>query len=196
MRDLVRHGGLLAAPTLVHRTRLAKRTVQLALDDLEEIGIVDSSGNARTRLYRFDPRHPLAASIAALFEAERARFDEIISAIRETADREGVLAVWLYGSVARGEDHAKSDVDIALFCERASLVKSEDGVRSKLMTVGDKLFFKASVIAIDADDILRLEKTNDPWWRGVRADAWSLKGESPEFVAERISREAERGSAA
>lgn len=59
---------------------------------------------------------------AALNEAERRALDEFVESLREELGEE-LLAVWLYGSRARGERHEESDIDV--------LVITRDGKRDR-----------------------------------------------------------------
>lgn len=52
-----------------------------------------------------------------------ARLDHVLSVLRTNADelrRRGVVHAGVFGSVARGEDTAESDVDIAIEIDRAN----------------------------------------------------------------------------
>ncbi|WP_181176922.1 winged helix-turn-helix domain-containing protein [Mesorhizobium sp. B2-6-4] len=106
LRELSGHGGLLSSPLLADRSGLARASVWSALGTLEGIGIVSSEGTGRTRLYRFNDKHPLAATLEALFEQEALRHSNIRDVIADvvSAVRPNVLAAWIYGSVASGED--------------------------------------------------------------------------------------------
>lgn len=70
LRELSRHGGLLSAPSLAHRSGLAASSVRSALAGLEASGIVWKVGSGRIHLYQFRAEHPLAAALGNLFEAE------------------------------------------------------------------------------------------------------------------------------
>src|SRR5689334_20727353 len=74
----------------------------------------NSAGTGRTRLYSVRTEHRLAAPLDALFAAEEDRFTAIRETIRSVASGcgLGVLAAWIYGSVARNADRPDSDMDI------------------------------------------------------------------------------------
>src|SRR3954471_9946896 len=122
-RELARHGGQLSAPDLVRRTGLAKASVARGLEVLVEAGIVGTAGTGRSVLHRLRPEHPLTPALAALFEAEERRFQAILDGARSAAESvgPGLVALWLFGSVARGEDGAESDLDLALVAEPEAL---------------------------------------------------------------------------
>lgn len=181
LRALFGHGGELAAPSLVRRTGLAQSSVREALMLLEVLGIVRALGQGRVRLYRVERAHPLSAPLEALFQAEAGRYEAIIEAIQTAAREFGddVLAAWLYGSVARGEDGPTSDVDIAVVIKADEVSRVADGIRERLMDAEDRLVFHLSIVPIDEDDVRRLDREGAPWWRDILRDGLALIGPRP-----------------
>jgi predicted nucleotidyltransferase len=190
LRELAGHGGELAAPALVVRSGLAQSSVRTALIALEVLRIVDVLGSGRARLFRLRRGHPLAAVLGALFRAEDERFEAVIDAIHAAAERcgAGIVAVWLYGSVARGKDRAASDVDIAVVADAKALPRIEEAMREELRGAEDALAFTASVVAVDADDVVRLSDGNDPWWAALVRDGMPVIGEPPDRVVAQLRR--------
>jgi len=189
LRELSRHGGELSAPSLTLRTRLSKRAVQLSLRALEATQIVQGLGSARSRLYRLRRDHPLAPVVAALFRAEEERFDAVLEEIRSAARRCGdVLAVWLYGSVARGEDRAESDLDVAVVSNAADPSAVASTFREVLQDAEIRLAFSASAVALGGGDVIRLAAERDGWWTEVVRDAVAVVGDPPEVLLRRLRR--------
>lgn len=188
LRELARHGGELAAPSLVIRSGLAQSSVRDALISLEAMGIVEAAGTARARLYLVRRKHPLAAALKLLFQAEEDRFNAILDAVRAAAERcgDGIVAVWIYGSVARGEDSAASDVDIAVVAKPAALPDVETAMRGELRNTEDRLAFSASVIGVDTYDVLQFGAENDPWWATVVRHSITIVGERPDALLTRL----------
>jgi len=147
-------------------------------------------GSGQSRLFRARHEHPLAAVLDAVFRAEDERFEAVLQAVREAVDACGtdVLAAWLYGSVARGDDSVSSDVDIALVAAPEALASAADAVRERLRPAEDALAFTASVVGLDTEDVPRLGE-GDPWWAEVVRDAIVLVGDDPEALAARLHRE-------
>ena len=190
LRELLRHGGELSAPSLVKRTGLAKASVRQALQVLETMKIVETLGADRSRLFRVQQKYPLAAMLDELFQEEERRFEAVLSAIRAaTGLCAGLTAVWLYGSVARGEDHETSDVDIAVVAESDAIPLIEQTLREGLAEAEERLAFKASVVAIDTHDVLRLAAENDQWWAGVAKASFRIVGDPPDVLLERLKRQ-------
>jgi predicted nucleotidyltransferase len=195
LRELFGHGGELSAPALVVRSGLAQSSVREALIDLEAMKVVETIGSGRVRLFRIASRHPLAGVLGTLFQAEDRRFEAVLAAVRAAAARSGpgVVAVWLYGSVARGQDRAESDVDISVVVESDALRRVEETMRDELSGSEEELAFSASVLAVDEGDITRLADANDPWWASVSRDAMPIVGDRPEALLARLRRARKSG---
>lgn len=113
LRVLARHGDLLAAPLLAARAGVTHAGTLRALAHLETTGVVTREGSGRSVLYRLSAHHVLASALRDLFDREAERHERVLDAVREaTRAIPGVLAVWLYGSAARGDDSPGSDLDI------------------------------------------------------------------------------------
>jgi predicted nucleotidyltransferase len=194
LRELVRHGGELSAPSLVKRTGLAKASVRQALQILETMKIVETLGAERSRLFRVQRKHPLAAALDELFQEEERRFEAVLSAIRVATDRcVGLTAAWLYGSVARGEDRETSDIDVAVVGEPEAMPLIEQALREALVEAEERLAFRASVVAIDTRDVLRLAAENDRWWTGLADASLGIVGDPPDVLLERLKRQRNTG---
>lgn len=188
LRELSRHGGQLSAPRLTAQTGLAHRSVYLALSELQAMKIVDVRGSGSTWLYQFEHHHPLAGFLSALFEAEERRFDDILECIETAAKacNKGVIAVWLHGSVARGDDQPTSDLDIAVVTTPGARSRIDNAIREQLRTAEGRLLFTASLMMIGTDDLLRLARERAPWWKGVLKDGRPIVGDRPEALLKHL----------
>lgn len=181
-RALFLHGGEMSAPSVIRFTRLSKAGVSQALNTLAKLDVIEELGTARSLLYRVNKAHPLFKPLAELFNAESARAKDIQDAIRSAADREGIIAAWIYGSVARNEDSPDSDLDIVIVARERLSPMVEEAVRENLRDAGEKLVFRPSVIMLDLEDARRLAREQDPWWASLVKDAIVLEGERPEWL--------------
>lgn len=201
-RELALHGGQLAAPDLVRRTGLAKASVARGLAILEAAGAVRTAGTGRSVLYSLRQEHPLCPALVAAFEAEDQRFQALLTGVKDAARSAvpGLVALWLFGSVARGEDREDSDLDLVLAIDNAEHCRDEPGslpggnckampaeqanaFRDQVAVIGERVGFVPSVVALSPDDVVRLSVEHDPWWHHVARDAIALIGERPEPLA-------------
>lgn len=185
LRELFLHGGELSAPTIAARIRVSRQHVLRVLNALVALHVVEAVGVGGHPSYRVRMGHPLHDAIEALFDAERSIFEQVSDGILQaTAVDPEPISVWLYGSVARAEDTAASDVDVAVVVQANELDRVADEIRSKLLRVEDSLGIAISLVAIDLDDISRLSD-GDPWWDDLVRDAIVLSGPDPRRLAAR-----------
>jgi predicted nucleotidyltransferase len=88
-----------------------------SLNELVSLGIVERGESSRQHLYRINFDNELVQSgLAPLYSAERQRVDSVFDALKTTLAATpkdgGVLGAWIFGSAARGEDTAESDLDL------------------------------------------------------------------------------------
>jgi predicted nucleotidyltransferase/biotin operon repressor len=190
LRTLCLHGGYISATQLAERTGLVRNSTWNALNSLRQYGLITEEGTDRSRLFRFNAQHPLAGSIGQLFAAESERLHHIFEAIKASGQEMGdrIAGMWLYGSVARREDNAGSDVDIGVIAAAEDLADVVAAVRDYLRAAGERLFFLPNVVGLDFNDVERMARDNDPWWKGCVADALVLRGKHPEDVAQGVLR--------
>ncbi len=85
------------------------------LHELAAQGVVTWRVAGRAHLWRLRPTHHLVAPLAALFEADRCARSDLRKELETwVSARPGVLEARLFGSVGRGDDDARSDVDLFL----------------------------------------------------------------------------------
>lgn len=184
VRELSRHGRQLDASTLVKRTKLTLPSVLSALSTLVEFGILDEAGSGRTRLFSMNRMSPLCVSILSLFEAEESRFNGVIEAVRECAASLGnkVIAAWIFGSVARGEDRARSDLDVLLVAHEDEVASVQRASVDFLLAKGETLSFSPSVNTLSMSDLRRLMENNDPLWKAFVNEALVISGPRPASI--------------
>jgi predicted nucleotidyltransferase len=193
LRELLRHGGELSATDLAARAGLSPQHARLILKHLVDTGVVDGLGTGRARLYRVRGVHPLAGPLNALFAAEDERFEAVLATVRREAGslRPRPLAVWLYGSVARGTDTPASDVDLAVIAEASRLEETVEALRERLGPLGDTLSVTFSVVGGEPRDALEAAES-EPFWAGVVKDAIPILGPAPDRLAAEVRRQADR----
>lgn len=99
---------------IAQRTGLAVRSVQRAVEDLSEIGILHREKRGNSVYFRLNAENPIVPDLKAIFLKTVGLGD----LLREALSEEGhVEAAFIYGSVAKGEENATSDIDLALIGE-------------------------------------------------------------------------------
>jgi predicted nucleotidyltransferase len=182
LRELFRHGGELSAPQLVIRTGLAQSSVREALIALEATQVIEVLGAGKAMLYRANRRHPFREGLESLFAHEESRYSAIGEGIRGIVSdgfNDEVEAVWLFGSVARGEDGFYSDLDLAILARSSDISELAARIRESLRPLQDRLLFRASVIALTRDDMLRLREENAPLLQSLENEAIAILGKRP-----------------
>jgi predicted nucleotidyltransferase len=187
LRALFGFGAPLGVAQLAADAGLTPRGTRFVLDSLVSQGIVSVLGQARAQLFVVTTAHPMAAALQALFASEAARWDALQQGLQEGLSAErSVRSAWLYGSVARGEDEPRSDVDLALVVsadESAVVQRARDAAQA----LGDRLGLQISATVLTPSDVARL-RPDDAWWAGLVRDARLLKGTSPARESARCAR--------
>jgi len=143
------------------------------LDNLVVQDAVQVLGSGRGRVFSAT-KNPQVSDLKIAFVHERAEWERFLRVLRTTfAKRRDVVAAWLYGSVARGDDKPDSDVDLAV------LLKGESGadrVRDCLHEIERPLRAHFSVMALTPKSL----RTLDPaLWAAIERDGRTLKGPEP-----------------
>ena len=185
LRELSRHGGELPVTALAQRTGLSKPGVRKALEALATSDAVSAVGSGKTVLYRIGP-HPIMSAVGRLFEEEEKLYADATIALRDVVNRQDdVLAAWIYGSVARGEEGLGSDLDVVLVVNNSPDAVTEK-VREAIAASRGPFAIPVSIIGLAAKEVLTLSK-GDPWWSNVVSEARTLKGDRPEVLARKLA---------
>lgn len=190
LRALLQHGGAQSAAQLASDCAMSARGVRNTLDALVAQGAAMVLGPASGRLFVPAPNQPLLSALAQLFEAERRHWQQLQEQLRDgLAAEKQIHSAWLYGSVARGTDEPRSDMDVALVLADDSLDASRQ-VRDAVQVLGDRLGVKVSPVVLTPSALAKMS-LGDPWWSEVSRDAKVLKGVSPAKEAARRAKAAQ-----
>lgn len=105
--------------------------LQKELVKMESAGLLESRRLGKLKLYKLNVKHPLYPELKSVV-AKTVGLDEMIRA--ELAKLKGVEAACIYGSFARGEARADSDVDLLILgeVEEKPLIRALKGLEGKL----------------------------------------------------------------
>ncbi|ARO29063.1 nucleotidyltransferase domain-containing protein [Rhizobium sp. NXC14] len=184
MRELSLHGGQLSVGDLISRTRISRPPILAALATLASLRIVAEVGTGYARLFSLNRDSPFFAPVQALFVAEERRFADILAAVKECASLFGdkVVAAWIFGSAARREDNASSDLDVALIADTPDIQTIQNGSIDFLAAKGKELSFSPSVNTLSITDLKRLRQSDDPLWKAFLNEGLVVLGPRPESI--------------
>jgi predicted nucleotidyltransferase len=176
LRALLEYEAPQSSTQLVRATGMTLPGVLKVLDNLVAQGAVEVLGSGRSRVFSAT-KSPQVEDLKLAFERERGEWERFLGVLRTMfAKRGDVLAAWLYGSVARGDDGPDSDVDLAI------LVKDEsaaDRVRDCLHELERSLRAHFSVMALTPKNLQTVDPT---LWAAIVRDGRTLKGPEPARV--------------
>ena len=151
-----------AQPWLTGRAvaRLAKapphRTAEV-LRRLRSEGLVRKQVAGNTFLWTLNEKHPLVRPLRALYEAERralaAQRETLCKTLRQAG---GVERAVVFGSAARGDEHARSDLDLLVVAKnRAALRHLEERLNELRFDFRDKTGTRLSPLLYTAAEFRR-----------------------------------------
>jgi predicted nucleotidyltransferase len=118
----VRQGVLAATLTHPHKwwylSELAEflhtrpSSLQRELGSLEQSGILQQRKDGRRTYFKADTRSPIFRELRSIFEKTVGLIPTLRTALRPFADK--IVCAFVYGSIARREEHATSDVDLTV----------------------------------------------------------------------------------
>lgn len=187
-RALASHGGRLDVSEVAQRTRLSLPSVRAALRRLIQLDLVAAIGAGRTMVCSMRMEHPLSHGITSLFDAERAQADTLLRAMRETAQQiiPAPVAVWVYGSAARGTDTPDSDTDVAFVSSASAPTIDAEIFRERLTQITPERASRISVISFNPEELRKIAKEGTRFWRELERDAVVVFGDAPASFKPRL----------
>ena len=144
-------------------------TVQEALKALTQLGLVNTQTIGRASIHTVNEDHVAVAPLRTLLDPVAALTDTVREAIGDDVD-----TVILFGSIARGEAHIKSDIDLAVIAPAGweGRTDLEDAVRTRLGNECDVLVFTP-------EDFTGLPGIDEPVVQEILAEGVALIGSVP-----------------
>jgi uncharacterized protein len=85
-------------------------SLQRELSSLEQSGILQQRKDGRRTYFKAETRSPIFRELRSIFEKTVGLIPTLRAALRPVAEK--ITCAFVYGSIARGEEHATSDVDL------------------------------------------------------------------------------------
>lgn len=177
-RILARHPEGLTGRGIAGLVPTSPFKINQVLRELVDLGILEASAVGKAHLYRLNRHHILVRDLIsyALGFEERLLIDLGAEISRRLKPRP--LSVMLYGSVARGDEGPKSDLDLYLIypdeCKDAGRISDAGPLVSEwvLRTYGNPISIRRARIS----DFQRLSRERDPLTRNVVKEGKILAG--------------------
>lgn len=148
-------------------------TIHPAVQGLIGTRILLTRRVGRSRTVRINEGHPLYPALVSLFREEGSAFARVARAFAETLPRDGVEAVILFGSVARGEPSARSDVDVLVVVDDARKARA---IRRAAASMLDRFDVNVSPLILPKDEADRRLAVFDPLLETIAAEGKLLRG--------------------
>lgn len=142
--------------------------VQQALRDLDRLGLITTEAVGRAGVHRINEGHAAIAPLRAL-----ARPIEMLTRVVEETVR-GVEAVIAFGSVARGDAHADSDLDLVVIAPEAW-----DGRAELQQQIHERLGNDCDVLHLTGDHFKLAPEDREPVVSEILRDGIALVGTMP-----------------
>lgn len=142
--------------------------VQQALRELERLGITTSETVGRAGVHRINEAHVATAPLRSL----RSPIDMLKRVAEEAASE--ASAVIVFGSVARGDADAHSDIDLAVIAD-----EGWDGRADLAKAVHERLGNDCDVLHLTPDELSRTPEDREPVVAEILRDGLALVGEMP-----------------
>lgn len=135
----------------------------IALNDLEDLGIVTRVRGGRDHLFSLNRNHFIVIQgIIPLFEIETKFLESILSEVKKKLKGK-IVSAYLFGSVARGEDNIQSDLDLCLIYNNQNNKTSIENVFFELsLELQKKYFIQAVPFLITEENFIRRARSNKP----------------------------------
>lgn len=149
------------------------------IEDLVRSGLVDETVAGRSSLVVLNRRHLAAGPLIALAGLR----GELIRRLRERlVDWTDVRAAWLFGSVARGDAHSGSDVDLLLVSDALESRDLHDRLGSLQADVRSWTGNELQVVEHSTASWRRLVRSRNSLVEQIRLDGIALAGRADEML--------------
>lgn len=148
---------------------------RFALEELERNGLITKQQAGRSNLYSLDEDNILFSEILLpAFKLEERLLDEVAKILSRELGKK-LLDIILFGSVARGEEDACSDIDLVLvFKDGVDPRDVEDNVAEASLHITKKFGNQVSPVLVNRAGLERKRKARQGLWREISDTGISL----------------------
>ena len=151
------------ANDIIRRTGAGSGSVQRELSRLTESGLVNVTSVGNQKHYRANDAAPIFRELRGIILKTTGLAEPLRAALKPLSSRIDLAII--FGSVARGEDHAGSDVDLLVVADELTL----ETLFSRLAPVEKALGRHISPTLYTPDEFRRRRETSNPFLTKVLA---------------------------
>ena len=144
-----------------------------ALESLLGTRIVITRRVGRSRTVRLNETHPLAGTLRRLFRDETTALVRVAHSFANALPPAGLKAVVLFGSAARGESSARSDVDVLVVVDEPRRTAAVQRAAASML---DRFDAAVSPLVLVEGEVDRRLATFDPLLETIAAEGRLLRG--------------------
>jgi len=148
-------------------------SVSPAVEQLLGTRILLTRRVGRSRALRVNRNHPLYDPLATLFRQEASALVGVAQAFADALPRQGVEAVVLFGSAARGQPSVRSDIDVLVVVDDP---RRAGAIRSVAASMLDRFDANVSPLVLTSGETSRRLTSFDPLLETIAAEGRLLRG--------------------
>ena len=108
-------------------------TIYPALEELIKARIVLSRKAGRSNLYKLNFQNKLVSKMNEIFKAEETLLIDAANQFAKQLNKQGIISITLFGSVAKNKATSESDVDILIISNHKSIKQGVDKLVDKFL---------------------------------------------------------------
>ncbi|MFH0955464.1 MAG: nucleotidyltransferase domain-containing protein [Candidatus Micrarchaeota archaeon] len=161
---------------LARMANLPKSTVADIVNDWQKAGLIETRFVGRAKTVKIKPDYPLVSAVLELFRQERVFLERIAKTIQKDSllKAKEVIAVVLYGSFARQNIGAASDIDVLVVTEHE--LNEKHPANKAWERLYTKLPLTPSIAFMTQQEIQQRIKANDSYIRNIFREGKPIKG--------------------
>lgn len=178
LRYLSLTGLELSGRQIARATTISPPTVNRALAELVQEGVLTQRNVGRTYLYRLNGDNRLATDLVIpLFQKEKELLKRVLCQVLEGVP--SILSAILYGSLARGEEEPFSDIDLLIVTENNDGIGVQDVLEERAVDFLKQYGNVLSLHILSLDEFRSLYHQRDEVLRAILAEGRVVVGQSP-----------------